>query len=283
MIKATKKENITKLTICLVLVAMVIFSISNRNPEIGSDCITSGQIVMIQENQTPLSQSVSKTTTKVDVKTSIKTAKLKEKAKVTATKVSKSAKTTTSNKAKKTAKIKIVKTVLTTTTRKTQKASLVEKINVKVKTTIKTTTTTTKSVVSGKVSINAIASKADKDVRETFEDRGYVVIIKPEVTYAGKFSTFFKTIEVKTNNTAIYHELGHYVSFMNHRAADSSEFKAIYKAEKSKYKGYNRAYVTQSSGEYFAEAFSDYTLKNSTLKKNQPKTYAFVKKCVNQI
>ena len=45
----------------------------------------------------------------------------------------------------------------------------------------------------------------------------------------------------------------------------SSEFISIFNAEKSAYRGNNKAYVTQDTGEYFAESFCDYTENPSVL------------------
>ena len=63
----------------------------------------------------------------------------------------------------------------------------------------------------------------------------------------------------------------------------SSEFISIFNAEKSAYRGNNKAYVTQDTGEYFAESFCDYTENPSVLKQQRPKTYNYINNMVNSI
>ena len=67
---SAKKEFLIKGCIALVLIAMVALCIANPNEgtESGPDCITDGQVVIIEDEMPPLAATVSKTTTKTNVK-----------------------------------------------------------------------------------------------------------------------------------------------------------------------------------------------------------------------
>lgn len=280
---AAKKEILTKICIAMVMLAMVALCVTNPNDNYGCDCITTGQVVIIEDNQPPLAATISKTTTKTTVKKKTKIKKLKKKAP--------KSKTVTKKKTKKTAKIKrssqttvkTQKTVVTTTRTITKRHSKKAKVKTTIKTTVKTTTTTqTTSATGGEVSIMDIAPKAARSVLTAFQNEGYKVIINPKVSYSGVFRSASKTIELKYANAVAYHELGHYVSFRAGRADSTSEFKDIYNDEKGNYHYSNRAYVTQSPGEYFAESFKNYTENPAKLKSERPRTYEYVKSRVDE-
>lgn len=280
---AARKEVVTKLCIAMIMLAMIALCLANPNEDFGSDCITSGQVVIIQDDMPPLAATVSKTTTKTTVKKSTKTKKLKKKAKKSKTTTKKKTKKSTSTKKYTNKTVKTQKTVVTTTKTSTKKRSKKQTIRTTVKTTTKTTTTTKKTTVSGGVvKVRSIASKADSGVLSAFEKGGYKVTVNPKVSYSGVFRSSTKTIELKSANAVVYHELGHFVSYRTGRADSTSEFKKIYSGEKGKYNYSNKAYVTQSAGEYFAESFKNYTENPSKLKKERPKTYAYVKSKVDQ-
>lgn len=130
--------------------------------------------------------------------------------------------------------------------------------------------------------MRSIAPKADPGVLSAFESGGYKVVVNPKVSYSGVFRSATKTIELKAANAVVYHELGHFVSYRTGRADSTSEFKDIYNDEKSKYNYSDKAYVTQSAGEYFAESFKNYTENPSKLKSERPRTYTYVKSKVDQ-
>ena len=81
---------------------------------------------------------------------------------------------------------------------------------------------------------------------------------------------------------ALLHEMGHFVDAELGYISLGDEFKAIYTAEKNKanFKDQVDKHCVSSSHEYFAEAFNQYLQYPSNLKKNAPKTYAFIKKCI---
>lgn len=281
--RATRKELFTKLCIAAIMVAMVALCIANPNEDLNTDCITSGQVVIIEDDMPPLAATVSKTTTKTTVKKKTKVKKLKKKAKKSKTVTKKKTKKSTSTKKSGKQTIKTQKTVVTTTKTITKKKSKKQTIKTTIKTTVKTTTTTqTTTAAGGEVKIRDIAPKADAGVLKAFESGGYKVIVNPKVSYSGVFRSATKTIELKTANSVIYHELGHFVSYRTARADSTSEFKDIYNDEKNDYNYSNKAYVTQSAGEYFAESFKNYTENPGKLKSERPRTYQYVKSKVDQ-
>lgn len=280
---ASKKEVFTKLLIVLVLLAMISLCLANPNEELGCDCTTSGQVVMIEDEMPPLAATVSKTTTKTTVKKYTKTKTLKKASKKSQAVTKKKTEKSSSTKKQGNDTIQTQKTVVTTTQTITKKKSKKETIKTTVETTIKTTTTTqTTTVTGGEVKVRDIASKADKGILTAFEDGGYKIIVNPKVSYSGVFRSASKTIELKSASAVVYHELGHFVSYRTGRSDSTSEFKEIYNAEKGKYSYSNKAYVTQSAGEYFAESFKNYTENPGKLKSERPKTYAYVKAQVDQ-
>lgn len=86
-----------------------------------------------------------------------------------------------------------------------------------------------------------------------------------------------------TKDYVLLHELGHFANFLAGDKVSTSEWNKIYKAEKSKYTGYNKAYVTKTASEYFAESYRDYRENPTALKSKRPRTYQFVKKTINGI
>ena len=95
-------------------------------------------------------------------------------------------------------------------------------------------------------------------------------------------------IQLKTGRSSyLYHELGHFLSILKGRGGkyidNSSEFISIFNAEKSAYRGNNKAYVTQDAAEYFAESFRDYTENPSALKSQRPKTYSYISQMVSSL
>ena len=284
-VSSAKKEFLIKACIALVLIAMVALCIANPNEgaETGPDCITDGQVVIIEDEMPPLAATVSKTTTKTSIKKHTEKKKLKKKAKKSKTKTKKKTKRSSSTKKSGSKTIKTQKTVVTTTKTITRKKSRIQKIQTTVKTTTKTTTITqTTSTVGGEVKIRDIAPKIKGEILTAFEDGGYKVIVNPKVSYSGVFRSATKTIELKSANSVIYHEMGHFVSFQTGRADSTEEFKDIYKDEKNAYTASNKAYATQSAGEYFAESFKNYTENPSKLKKERPRTYEYVKEKVDE-
>ena len=136
---------------------------------------------------------------------------------------------------------------------------------------------------SSKSLVRKAAPMADKCVLKAFEDLDFKLIYDGSVSYAGYFSALNQSITLQCADDTVYHELGHFLAWIAGNVDKKSEFATIYKAEKFKYTGVRKAYVTQNTSEYFAESYRDYILSGSNLKKSRPKTYAYVKNAVQTI
>ena len=274
-----------------------IADITETVPETGSDEIVAG------DEEVPLASAP-----KVSVKKSTKTTTKKKTLKKAATKTSTVTKKKTSKKksTKKTASVQTVTetTVQTTEKTSTKKKSKVQTIQTTVVTTVKTTTqtfgttttTTTNNAASTAVSSSGfeiskfsdIKGHVDSKVYDAFVNLGFELKINPALTTTGVFSTQNHNIQLKRGQSAyLLHELGHFVSALKGRSGkkidQSAEFTNIYNEEKSDYVGNNKAYVTQSTGEYFAESFRDYTENPSALKSQRPKTYSYISQMVSSL
>ena len=269
--------------------------------------------IVIPEEEVPLA---TKPTVKVKKtrKRKVKKSKLKKKAKKTAksTKRSKKSKTVKKENSKK--KVATDTTVLTTVVTATKKNSKVKTVTTTVETTVKTTTTnkpkgssseaaasantvtanTTASAAQStssdemqtvsNVTVRSMASRADANVLNAFENLEFKIEINPTSSYSGYFSVKAHNIILKkSSGDTIYHELGHFVGWLAGNVDTSSEFVAIYNKEKSALQSANYQYLTKSSAEYFAESYKDYVLSPQNLQSTRPQTYEFVKNAVSRI
>lgn len=126
--------------------------------------------------------------------------------------------------------------------------------------------------------------KADSRVVDAFVDLGFKVKYDKHHNYAGTFSVAKHAIIMKTDNKMhLLHEMGHFVSEINNASGTSKEFTSIYKSEKIKYHGSQKAYITGTSEEYFAQSFAEYTVSPKALGKSRPKTYKYIKANVESI
>ena len=269
--------------------------------------------IVIPEEEVPLA---TKPTVKVKKtrKRKVKKSKLKKKAKKTAksTKRSKKSKTVKKENSKK--KVATDTTVLTTVVTATKKNSKVKTVTTTVETTVKTTTTnkpkgssseaaasantatanTTASAAQStssdemqtvsNVTVRSMASRADANVLNAFENLEFKIEINPTSSYSGYFAIKAHNIILKkSSGDTIYHELGHFVGWLAGNVDTSSEFVAIYNKEKSALQSANYQYLTKSSAEYFAESYKDYVLSPQNLQSSRPQTYEFVKNAVSRI
>ena len=218
-----------------------------------------------------------KTTSK---KVRMRTASRKSYTKKLPTKQKSSTKTTKQNKS---TTVKTQTVVKTATTEKYTRRSKQKLVTQKVTTTVTTTTTVAASTQAAtgtastssesKYTVTNIASaapKMDNRVLNAFTKLGFVVKVDSSVSYSGHFDARTGTITMKKMDETIYHELGHFLSFIADYADESAEFVSIYNSEKSKVTGYNKAYVTQNASEYFAESVKDYMLNPGSLTKPRP-------------
>ncbi|MCD8105863.1 MAG: hypothetical protein LUF35_12915 [Lachnospiraceae bacterium] len=262
--------------------------------------IDTDEVVTVSEDEVPLAESTTKvtTSTKTTKKTTIATAKKKAKktySKTGKAKTKTTTKTSTSKTSTATKKTTTKTTVKTQTTSKYTKGSKKYKKITTTKTTVKKTVVTTpissssssSSTSSGSgttaTTIEALAPKVDSRVVTAWNKLGFSFVINSSVSYSGLFDAKSQTITLKTTGDTVYHELGHFVAFVAGNVDTSSSFVTIYNAEKDLVTSYNKTYVTQSSSEYFAESFKEYTLDPTTLKASRPQTYAAIVAALDKI
>lgn len=248
--------------------------------------------VSIEDEEPPLADKP-KTTSKTTTKTTKKNVTMSTAATKTYTKkLPVTSKTTTKTLTSSTQTVKTDTTVKTAVTEKYTKKSKVKVVTTKVTTTVKTTTTplkssttVTASAKTGKYEVNvaALAPKMDKRVLSAYQTMGFKVYVDSSVSYAGYFNARDRSITLREESENVYHELGHFLAFISGNTDQTSAFKAIYSQEMAKYSGYNAAYVTQNSAEYFAESTRDYILNGAALKSARPNTYAALEAALNKV
>lgn len=214
----------------------------------------------------------------VKVKKYVKTKKYKlkkaAKPKTTVRKTKKTTKSISKSSAKKISKV-VVKQVNV----KTKYAA--KKKTVRTETKITTTTTITKYASSKAAHIDQLKGKIDSKVITRFKNSGFKVETNPNSPILrgadGVFSPSRKKIVLKANVDRVFiHEIGHFVDRENGYISDSNEFLKIYKSEKNRFAGDNKAYALSNNKEYFAEVFKEYSMHGSSLKKHCPKSYKFI-------
>lgn len=247
--------------------------------------------LQIEEEEVPLAaKPVTTTKTSKQVTTTKKTLHTKSKKTYSKT-LPTTTKTTTKTTKSTTKTVKKQTTVKVSVKEYYYKNKKYKKVVTTTVTTVKTTTTpvqkTTAASTAAKgryeVSIAKIAPKMNANVRKAFTTLGFKVYIDSSVNYAGHCDIKNRTITLKKEDDTIYHELGHFLAFISGNTDTSSSFMSIYKKEKNKYTGTNKAYVIQDSSEYFAESVCEYTLSAKTLKNKRPKTYAAVQEAMDKI
>lgn len=214
--------------------------------------------IKIDGVEVPLS-SAPKVTTKTTIKKSTKIQKLKKKA----------------------SKSKVTTIRKTKTTKKTSQSNSQRKV-----VDTKVITTTVQLIQSGSkgTTVKTLGAKADKKILNAFDTLKFKFVINKNASHTGVFSVRNHKIEIQSaKDYVLLHELGHFANFLAGDKVSTSEWNKIYKAEKSKYTGYNKAYVTKTASEYFAESYRDYRENPTALKSKRPRTYQFVKKTINGI
>lgn len=271
--------------------ATAVADITETAPETGTDEIVAG------EEEVPLAKAP-KVTVRKSTKKTTKKVNLKKAAAKTATVTKKS-----TSKKKSTKKSATVQTITETTVQTTQKTSTKKKSKVQtIRTTVVTTVKTTQTdygttTSNGNSTSTAVATSGfaiskfsdikghvDSKVYNAYTALGFGFDINSSLNTTGVFSVKNKKIELNRGQSSyLLHELGHFVAALKHNADTTSEFKGIYNAEKNAYVGNNKAYVTKSVSEYFAESFRDYTENPSALKSQRPQTYAYISKMVESV
>lgn len=260
-------------------------------------------------DDTPLA-SKPKVTTKTTkkTKTTRKKVKLKKASKKSYTKkLPKKKKTRTKTRKKGKTTVKTQTTVQTSTSEKYTRKSKQKVVTQKIVTTVKTTTTVPAQKSVQKVSfsdggqsaggsttvkkaskytvsnLTSVVPKMDSRVVNAFNRMGFTVVVDPDYTYAGHFDARTRNITVQEADDTVYHELGHFLAFIAGNVDRSSSFASVFSSEKSKYTGYNKAYVTQNASEYFAESVKDYMLNGATLRSQRPNTYKAIENALNTV
>ena len=138
-----------------------------------------------------------------------------------------------------------------------------------------------------------IYGKLPQHLREMLWDNNYRIYIVNEIqnnenimgsTYYGPRIILIKNDMYFIDNT-IYHEIGHVLDDKSHilYASGTEEFIDIYTEEKDNFVvDNNYDYFVSDEKEYFASAFAEYMLNPNRLKENTPKTYEFIRKCIEE-
>lgn len=293
-VEVLKKRKVAAI-ICVVLIAVIGYGVwfvqDMRNAvEVASSHVDPELETILEEEDTPLAAAPKVTTkTTKSTKTTKKTVKLSKAATKTYTSKlpNKTKKTTKTVKKNATTTVKTDTAVLTEVTEKYTKASKNKAVTTKVTTTVKTTTTVKAAVQTSNTvtttTVEKSASKMNAKIRDAWTKMGFTIVIDPSVSYSGYFNARDKKMTLRADDDTIYHEMGHFLGFMAGNYDTSSKFQAVYKEESGKYKGFNKAYVTQNASEYFAEALRDYTLNGSALKSERPKTYASIEEAISKL
>lgn len=99
---------------------------------------------------------------------------------------------------------------------------------------------------------------------------------------------FDKTIHLSSNKDwaeqSLLHEFGHFVDEISYM--DKNEFIKIYEREKDNLilnKDKDKSYYLRNVSEYFAQSFEEYLINPERLLLNNPKTYEYIKLCIDQI
>ena len=120
------------------------------------------------------------------------------------------------------------------------------------------------------------ADKKMSVVFKEYEDAKWNTVIDPYYYVTGHCDFVHSKIILQKADDVAYHEMGHFLGAAAHRYDGKKAWVEVYNAEKDKYVGYNKSYVTSSASEYFAESVKDYYLNRAALKKLRPRTYAAV-------
>ena len=131
--------------------------------------------------------------------------------------------------------------------------------------------------------IRAVAPLLPENILNAFEKLNFTVIIDPKFYVNGLCSYTSRTITLREEDDTIYHEMGHFISFVALKYCDKEEFKEIFLKEKGKFPGAKILYASQNPTEYFAECTREYILNKSRLKAACPETFKAIEKCIAEI
>ena len=81
----------------------------------------------------------------------------------------------------------------------------------------------------------------------------------------------------------IYHEIGHFIDFVNRGVSKTQSLQEIFEKELEPFPGYNKPYASINSSEYFAEAVRTYYFNRDEMKEKSPLTYSVVENAINNV
>lgn len=126
----------------------------------------------------------------------------------------------------------------------------------------------------------------DPQVKKAWTELGFDFFVDANSDRVNfRYSTKEKLIQV-TMSVALPHlclMLGHFISFAAGNAALTKAFKDIYDSEKASYQSDDRAFSVYNPSNFFAASARDYALHPDRLKKNCPKTYAYIRQSIGKI
>lgn len=163
-----------------------------------------------------------------------------------------------------------------------------------------------KSTIPGKVIMNGVEVYTSGDtydrvwstyeqlpdkVQDMFEDNNYrmyiVELIDNDEYIMGQTNFTSRLVLIKLNSPFVerttFHECGHILDDELAFAfiSGSDEFMDIYLEERDEFRvDNNKSYFISTEKEYFASAFAEYMIGPERLKRNTPKTYAFIEQCL---
>lgn len=131
------------------------------------------------------------------------------------------------------------------------------------------------------------ANKVDSRVTNAFNELGFQIVTDAAAAkaggYTGKFEADTRKIIVTKMDGTVYHEMGHFLSFIVGNYDRTAGFKNVYAAEKDLYGEWNRDYAISSASEYFAESFCQYVLDPGGLKSTRPQTFNAITDALSKV
>jgi hypothetical protein len=125
--------------------------------------------------------------------------------------------------------------------------------------------------------ISTLKNSVTPSLVSAFDQLQFAIVINPNSTYLGYFSTSKHSIEMRSVSISTFrHEMGHFLDVLKNMPSRSTEFAGIYAREKGLYTGTNAAYITSTAQEYFAQSYRNYLESAAQLQAERPETYAFV-------
>jgi hypothetical protein len=201
----------------------------------------------------------------------LQTAKIEEKAAIVATNTQETA---TLNPAPTVITPKATTTKTTTTT---AKAKTTTKTTTAAAPASKPATAPAPAATSSTSGISTLKNSASPALISAFDQLEFVIVVNPNSSYLGYFSTSKHSIEMRSISVSTFrHEIGHFLDVLKNMPSRSAEFAGIYSREKGLYTGTNAAYITSNAQEYFAQSYRNYLESASQLQAERPETYAFI-------